>query len=160
MKRLIHFVFILVATIAFSACNHAKVYDEYAHTPIAGWEKNDTLSFEIPPMAATGYYRQSLGLRTTGAYPFTALTLIVNQTIYPANKGKRIEKTDTLLCQLINQHGENKGQGISYYQYNFPINIYKINRGDSIHIAIRHDMKREILPGVSDIGVKITKKDQ
>ena len=98
MKRLIHFVFILVATIAFSACNHAKVYDEYAHTPIAGWEKNDTLSFEIPPMAATGYYRQSLGLRTTGAYPFTALTLIVNQTIYPANKGKRIEKTDTLLC--------------------------------------------------------------
>ena len=139
MKRLIHFVFILVATIAFSACNHAKVYDEYAHTPIAGWEKNDTLSFEIPPMAATGYYRQ---------------------TIYPANKGKRIEKTDTLLCQLINQHGENKGQGISYYQYNFPINIYKINRGDSIHIAIRHDMKREILPGVSDIGVKITKNDQ
>ena len=134
MKRLIHFVFILVATIAFSACNHAKVYDEYAHTPIAGWEKNDTLSFEIPPMAATGYYRQSLGLRTTGAYPFTALTLIVNQTIYPANKGKRIEKTDTLLCQLI--------------------------RGDSIHIAIRHDMKREILPGVSDIGVKITKNDQ
>ena len=73
---------------------------------------------------------------------------------------KRIEKTDTLLCQLINQHGENKGQGISYYQYNFPINIYKINRGDSIHIAIRHDMKREILPGVSDIGVKITKNDQ
>ncbi len=54
MKRLIHFVFILVATIAFSACNHAKVYDEYAHTPIAGWEKNDTLSFEdhlywLPP---------------------------------------------------------------------------------------------------------------
>ena len=126
MKRLIHFVFILVATIAFSACNHAKVYDAYAHTPIAGWEKNDTLSFEI----------------------------------YPANKGKRIEKTDTLLCQLINQHGENKGQGISYYQYNFPINIYKINRGDSIHIAIRHDMKREILPGVSDIGVKVTKNDQ
>lgn len=149
-----------MATIAFSACNHAKVYDEYAHTPIAGWEKNDTLSFEIPPMAVTGYYRQSLGLRTTGAYPFTALTLIVNQTIYPANKGKRIEKTDTVLCQLINQHGENKGQGISYYQYNFPINIYKINRGDSIHIAIRHDMKREILPGVSDIGVKITKNAQ
>lgn len=88
------------------------------------------------------------------------MTLIVNQTIYPANKGQRIERTDTVLCQLINQRGENKGQGISYYQYNFPINIYKINRGDSIHIAIRHDMKREILPGVSDIGVKITKNDQ
>lgn len=156
MKRLIYFVFILVAAIAINACNQATVYDEYAHTPIAGWEKNDTLSFEISPMVATGYYQESVGLRTTGAYPFTGLTLIINQTIFPA-KGERIEKTDTLLCQLINQHGENQGQGISYYQYNFPLNVYKFNQGDSIHIAIRHDMKREILPGVSDIGVKISK---
>ena len=160
MKRLINFIFLMVAAFVLASCFQRTVYDEYAHTPIAGWEKNDTLSFDIPPILTTGYYQENLGLRITGAYPFTGLTLIVNQTIYPANKGKRIEKTDTVLCQLINQHGENKGQGISYYQYNFPINIYKINRGDSIHIAIRHDMKREILPGVSDIGVKITKNDQ
>ena len=157
MKKTVYFIVLTAIVHILSACSGSTVYDEYAHTPIAGWEKNDTLSFEIPPMAATGYYRQSLGLRTTGAYPFTALTLIVNQTIYPANKGKRIEKTDTLLCQLINQHGENKGQGISYYQYNFPINIYQMHQGDSIHVAIRHDMKREILPGVSDIGIKISK---
>ena len=30
-----------------------------------------------------------------------------------------------------------------------------MNQGDSIHITVRHDMKREILPGVSDIGVKV-----
>ncbi|WP_417163197.1 hypothetical protein [Segatella sp.] len=46
---------------------------------------------------------------------------------------------------------------MSYYQYNFPINIYQMHQGDSIHVAIRHDMKREILPGVSDIGIKISK---
>jgi len=158
MKRLIYFVFTLVATMALSACYQSTVYDDYAHTPIAGWEKNDTLSFEVPPIVATGYYQESLGLRTTGAFPFTGLTLIVNQTIFPANKSREcIEKTDTVLCQLINKKGENMGQGISYYQYNFPINVYKMYEGDSIHIAIRHDMKREILPGVSDVGVKISK---
>ena len=156
MKRLINFIFLMVAAFVLASCFQRTVYDEYAHTPIAGWEKNDTLSFDIPPILTTGYYQENLGLRITGAYPFTGLTLIVNQTIYPANKQEdRIEKADTVLCQLIGKDGSSSRQGISYYQYNFPINMYKMNQGDSIHITVRHDMKREILPGVSDIGVKV-----
>ena len=156
MKRLINFIFLMVAAFVLASCFQRTVYDEYAHTPIAGWEKNDTLSFDIPPILTTGYYQENLGLRITGAYPFTGLTLIVNQTIYPANKHEdRIEKADTVLCQLIGKDGSSSRQGISYYQYNFPINMYKMNQGDSIHITVRHDMKREILPGVSDIGVKV-----
>lgn len=156
MKRLINFIFLMIAAFVLASCFQRTVYDEYAHTPIAGWEKNDTLSFDIPPILTTGYYQENLGLRITGAYPFTGLTLIVNQTIYPANKQEdRIEKADTVLCQLIGKDGSSSRQGISYYQYNFPINMYKMNQGDSIHITVRHDMKREILPGVSDIGVKV-----
>lgn len=153
---MINFIFLMVAVFVLASCFQRTVYDEYAHTPIAGWEKNDTLSFDIPPILTTGYYQESLGLRITGAYPFTGLTLIVDQTIYPANKQEdRIEKADTVLCQFIGKDGSSSRQGISYYQYNFPINMYKMNQGDSIHITIRHDMKREILPGVSDIGVKV-----
>ena len=159
MKRLIYIIAVVLGVTMVSSCNQSTVFDEYAHTPIAGWEKNDTLSFEVPPMWEGGHYKESLGLRITGAFPFTGLTLIVNQTIYPKNKkGNWVEKTDTVLCRLIDKNGSaTQGQGISYYQYNFPINIYQMNEGDSIHIAIRHDMKREILPGVSDVGVKITK---
>ena len=43
-----------------SACSGSTVYDEYAHTPIAGWEKNDTLSFEVSPLLEPGHYKQSL----------------------------------------------------------------------------------------------------
>lgn len=32
--------------------------------------------------------------------------------------------------------------------------------GDSLQISVRHDMKREILPGVSDVGIKIEKADR
>lgn len=93
MKRMINFIFLMVAVFVLASCFQRTVYDEYAHTPIAGWEKNDTLSFDIPPILTTGYYQESLGLRITGAYPFTGLTLIVDQTIYPANKQEdRIEK--------------------------------------------------------------------
>lgn len=158
MKRLVYF-FMAMACLGFlAACNGSTAYDTYVHTPIAGWEKNDTLSFDVPPLAEAGHYQENLGLRITGAYPFMGLTLIVEQTIYH-NKHKMVaeSKRDTVNCQLIDQNGTSKGQGISYIQYNFPINAYSMHEGDSIHIAIRHDMKREILPGVSDIGVKITR---
>ena len=59
---------------------------------------------------------------------------------------------------VINKDGVTTGQGISYHQYNFPINLYHFNENDSIHIMIRHDMKREILPGISDIGIKLEKR--
>lgn len=66
-------------------------------------------------------------------------------------------KIDTIQCKLIDKNGATTGQGISYYQYNFPINVYQLNKNDSIHVTIRHDMKREILPGISDIGLKVVK---
>lgn len=141
-----------------SSCCQGTVFDEYVHTPIAGWEKNDTLSFDIPPLQESGFYQESLGLRITGDYPFMGLTLIVEQNIYHNMRKMAAEcKVDTLNCQLVDQNGASKGQGISYIQYNFPINLYEMHQGDSIHIAIRHDMKREILPGVSDVGVKISR---
>ncbi len=141
-----------------SSCYQSTIFDEYVHTPIAGWEKNDTLSFEIPPLQESGHYQENLGLRITGDYPFMGLTLIVEQNIYHNKRKIASEhKVDTLNCQLTTSNGISKGQGISYIQYNFPINLYPMHQGDSIHISIRHDMKREILPGISDIGVKITK---
>lgn len=158
MKKTVYFIVLTAIVHILSACSGSTVYDEYAHTPIAGWEKNDTLSFEVSPLLEPGHYKQSLGLRITGAYPFMGLTLIVEQAVYHRNRKIPGEcKIDTVNCQLIDKNGVSKGQGISYYQYNFPINIYQMHQGDSIHVAIRHDMKREILPGVSDIGIKISK---
>lgn len=160
MRKLIYLIIAVGATWLLPSCNHSTVFDQYAHTPIAGWEKNDTLSFEVAPLAEAGTYQQSLGLRITGDYPFMSLTLIVKQTIFH-NKRKVLSecKIDTVNCELIDKNGVSKSQGISYYQYNVPINLYQMHQGDSIHIAVQHDMKREILPGVSDIGIKITKSE-
>lgn len=160
MKRLLYTLFIIGILSTLASCKESLVYDSYGHTPIAGWEKNDALSFEIPPLASSGYYQEQLGLRINGAYPFTGLTLIVEQTIYPDEKKKMdlIVKIDTVQCDLIDKNGVTKGQGISCYQYNFPINTYRFDANDSIHVSIRHDMKREILPGISDIGIKLEKR--
>ncbi len=157
MRRFGFLIILLVLTSLLSSCFQDTVFEQYVHTPIAGWEKNDTLSFEIPPLQSGGSYREHLGLRITGAYPFMGLTLVVEQTIYPdpSKKWQKTLRTDTIQCDLIDKNGVTKGQGVSYYQYDFPINEYSMCPGDSIHLTVRHDMKREILPGISDIGLKV-----
>lgn len=141
---------VMTAAVAVS-CATDTVYYSYAHTPVAGWEKNDTLTFNIPGMAAPGTYSQQVGLRMTSAFPFTSISLIVEQRIMP--QGKVL--TDTIKCPITDIRGNFLGDGISSFQYMFPLREVTLNKKDSIHVSIRHNMKREILPGVSDIGLKM-----
>ena len=141
---------VMTAAVAVS-CATDTVYYSYAHTPVAGWEKNDTLTFNIPGMAAPGTYSQQVGLRMTSACPFTSISLIVEQRIMP--RGKVL--TDTIKCPITDIRGNFLGDGISSFQYMFPLREVTLNKKDSIHVSIRHNMKREILPGVSDIGLKM-----
>ena len=139
--------------LGMSACNDNTVYSQYEHTPIYGWEKNDTLSFIVPPMTSSGNYTEEIGLSISGNYPFLGLTLVTEQTIMPSMETRR----DTLNCDLIDKHGNNKGSGVSQYQHLFHLTTLRLKEGESMHIAIRHDMKREILPGICDVGVTLRK---
>ena len=152
--RTFSYIALFITSMLTVACTGNKVYDNYNHTPVAGWEKNDALSFEISRVKTNGLYNAELGLRINNSYPFMGLTLIVTRTIYP----KMRVYTDTLNCHLIDKNGNTNGQGISYYQYDFQVGYMKLEKGDSLHVTVRHDMKREILPGISDIGIQLSKK--
>lgn len=146
-------VVVLLTTIIMS-CDNVTYY-HFNHTPLNGWEKNDTLVYDIPPLPEPGKYREYISMRINESYPFKSVYLIIEQYTYP---GKRITR-DTLSCNLVNAKGERTGNGISYYQYNYLLREKDFRRGDSLHITIRHDMKREILPGISDVGFKLSPKN-
>ena len=135
------------------ACNNNKVYDRYEHTSTAGWERNDTLQYSVPSIKTEGIYKSSVGLRLTDDYPFTAVTLIVDRHIV----GRGILVSDTINCQLTDSHGNAASKGISYHQYKFDIRPIKLQSGDSLQIGIRHYMKCEILPGISDVGITMSR---
>ena len=144
----------MVMVLLLTACQDNTVYHRYLHTNRAGWERNDTLRFLIPPVKEAGRYSQELGLRTDGNYPFMSLTLIVEQT-----KGNTaIVRCDTMECKLINKQGHPTGTGINHYQYTFPLATIDLEKEDSLRIVIRHDMKRELLPGIMDVGIQMTQK--
>lgn len=136
-----------------TACDRRTVCNHYEHTPVSGWERNDTLTFLTDTLPASGTYQEEVGIRISGAYPFMSISLIVEQTVLPL----RQTFIDTLNCNLIDDHGNALGTGISSYQYLFPLRSIRLSSGHSLQVSIRHDMKREILPGVSDVGIRLSR---
>jgi hypothetical protein len=38
------------------------------------------------------------------------------------------------------------------------VNTIRLNEGDSLHVLVKHNMKREIMPGITDIGLRVEKQ--
>lgn len=153
MQRNISLFLIALLSLVFVACDTSTVYHHFEPTPISGWERNDTLKFSVPVLTSAGGYREDVSMRLNSEYPFTGLTLIVDQTVFP---GRR-HVSDTLNCSVVDMEGNVKGRGIGFYEYDFPLTHLRLNAGDSLQINVRHNMKREILPGIADIGIKVTR---
>ena len=142
-------VFVFV-TLLFS-CQNATVYNSYRHTQIEGWKKAEQICFHVPSMQDDGVYNQYVGIRLTDLYPFQTLSLIVRQTIYPKKK----ELCDTLLLEVIDEQGQLIGNGLNISQIQIPLKTLSLKEGDSLSVNIQHNMRRDILKGISDIGLKI-----
>jgi gliding motility-associated lipoprotein GldH len=134
-----------------TACKQSTVYYHYEDISESGWEKNDHIVFNVASLSTDATYQEELAMRISNKYPFMRLTLIVEQTIYPAG----VVTTDTLDCNLIDERGNAIGQGVSQYQYLFPLKKVQLHCGDSLHLEVHHDMKREILPGITSVGIRI-----
>lgn len=149
MRKLVYlFLFLVVVS-----CTGNSVYDHYVHTSMSGWDRGELLSYDVPRMKQSGKYVTSLGLRITEAYPFQSLTLIVEQTVFPEKKTTR----DTLNCRIYDSKGMIKGKGISSFQYHFLVSEKDLRQGDSLHITVRHGMRREIISGVTDVGIQLSR---
>ena len=145
---------ILVTGLLFCACNRQKKYSHFEHVSETGWEKVDTIAFDIPPVTESGAYHEKLELRIDANFPYQSLTMEVSQTIFPEGRQESYTKT----CPLIDKNGNIKGAGLSLFSYTVPFNTIQLNHGDSLHITVVHCMKREIMPGVTDVGITLAKQ--
>lgn len=143
---------IVVGLMMLCGCQRQVVYHQFRHISEPGWDKTDTLHFDVTPLKADGTYCLHAELRTDKNYPFQKLTLEVNQTVFPSHETYH----DKINCNLISEEGVIGGDGISYFQYRFHVRDISLHQGDSIHLSLTHNMKREIMPGIADIGIRLS----
>ncbi len=148
----LYLVTLMALAISVFSCDNPRVFDEYKAIAQEGWERNDVLKFNVPKMQQAGTYQQWVQLRAYQKYPFQTVTLIVEQTIFPKKQVYR----DTVECHIINEEGRLVGKnGISSTEVVAPLRTLELQQGDSLAISVRHDMRRELLPGISDVGIRI-----
>ena len=69
----------LLATATFAACfDHTTFFNYHAIAP-EGWDKPDFQEYNVDPIETDGYYVEEIGLRTSSAYPFRRIHLVVRQ---------------------------------------------------------------------------------
>lgn len=147
---------VALIALALTACRRATVIHAYRDTPAGGWEQSDALVFPIDTLRESGTYDLSVGVRTTNGYPYARLWLVVDTRL--ANPDTAF--ADTLQCSFVDERGVRNGDGVDTYQYVFPLRRLTLSAGQSGDFRIHHIMRREILPGISDIGVRLAREQQ
>lgn len=62
---------------------------------------------------------------------------------------------DTVQIQMNGRDARMMSRGMTYYSYTVPLRCFDLHASDSLSIALRHYMSCEMLPGISDIGIRI-----
>lgn len=148
--------FLSVAVCLLSACHTNTQYHVYQ--PVLGeegWQKADTVAFDLPPEVPAGTYQLEVGIRHTGAYPYRDIWLSVTQV----DGDSLPSHTDTLHIYLADEKGQWQHEGAvgglfqATYVWDKPVVWGTDSLGRSFRIA--HLMRKNPLPGISDVGVRL-----
>ena len=148
------FALLLFLTVALvlSSCNRNTVYSHFAHIPVVGWDRGDTLFFTVSNLREGGVFTEELGLRSTNQYPYTSLTMIVKQEVFPS----RFLQRDTVTVKMVDNEGNRLGGGLNLFQYTVPFAQVQLTETDSLVVSVTHYMKRDVLPGITEVGLTVT----
>lgn len=157
MKSLLrNSLFFLLGTCLLAACNENTVYHSYQSLPDEGWEKSDTLSFQIPitdSIPAT--LRIFAEVRNRTEYPYHDLHLFISQNLPDST----VWRTDTITVNLADSTGRwmGTGWGSIYQSETFMKSVRPLHPGNYT-IKVMHGMKDENLKGLNDIGIRVERK--
>lgn len=140
------------------ACYQSTAYFRYFSTDINGWERDSVLHYHVRAVKEGGFYAEEIGVRTSKLYPFKQLSLVIDQKVISTNDSHaNVVNSDTIVFDIYDNDGNLRGKGIDLYQLVVPFKGIRLQEGDSIEMAVRHNMRRNAIEGIADVGLKVTK---
>lgn len=157
LNKVLSVLLLSIIMLVSASCMRRPVAFEFQSTPIEGWETGDTLHYCIDSLHHGGNYRLQIGLRTSAAtpYPFQSIWLVVRQHWH--NPDTLV--IDTMEFKLTNSKGDVAGSGISLYSYTQELGHLQLEEGSSAEVKIMHIMRREMIRGIVDVGIRLDKID-
>jgi len=144
--------FILFA--ALCSCGNRYFFEDYRHVPESGWHKDSVIIFKIPADDTMNNFDMYLNVRNNVNYRYSNLWLFI-EIVRPG--GETVK--DTFEIILADPSGRWLGEGfaglktrqaIYRRQFFFPVS------GD-YHIKVQHGMRQDLLKGINDVGIRISR---
>lgn len=183
--RLRQFIFLLLTSSVFSACEKTDGVITFRHTPSEGWLHRQSLHIDVPPVEKEKDYQLKLEVRIDKRYAYRDLWLVIDQT-YETRKKKpsraytTVEKrlmevqdlnryvprhqhyTDTVRLTMIDNSISDSyfnGLGRNLITYQIPVRDVHLIRHEQACIRLRHIMDEDTLRNVHDVGISFLPKE-
>jgi len=153
-KNIIVVFCVLAGLFFFTACDQNRVFEKNLAIDDAQWHRSEKAHFEFPITDTAARYSILLNIRHGGDYPYKNLYLFT-KTKSPDGK----LAIDTAQMIFADNKGRWMGKGIGDiydYQFKFKEGVYFPDSGMYL-FEIEQAMRDEVLPNVTDIGIRIEK---
>ena len=148
------YILLPLLLLLLTTCAQDEIFSEFHSFPRAEWDKLQAVRFETPVHDISVPYHVNIELRHNNQYPFRNIWLFVE---YQTPSGSI--RVDTLDTYLADTYGKWYGKGISLYACSFRYQEYVQYPDTGTYVyTIRHGMRTDVLTGVSDIGLCISKE--
>lgn len=134
-----------------SACIDGILFHGYKPLPAEGWDKRDTVCFNLPSVPENISGTLTVGLRTVSHVGMQEIVLAVEQVSGEAE----VSRCDTVRYPLTDDEGDALTLGVNNHQYetqHLPISLKKGQKGS---VRIHHIMTPETVQGITELGIKI-----
>ena len=136
------------------SCSHNEFFFEYHSFANAEWNRDEPAVFHVNIEDNSQPYNLSIELRNNNSYPFSNIWLFVDYKMPNGNS-----RADTISADLADVYGKWYGKGMSLYNLSIPYETLVLFPDTGTYIySIRQGMRENRLKGISDIGLKVSKK--
>ena len=137
--------------LSLSACTGGTVFHRYKPLPPEGWDRRDTMQFDLPKAERDIDGTLFVGLRTTANLRYRDVVLAVEQRL----TSPLFYRCDTVRYLLTDDEGFALSPGVNHHQYESQHVPFHLQKGQSGSVRIRHLMRHEVIPDITELGIRI-----
>lgn len=148
---------VFAAVLSLESCGPRPEFEGFQQLPGAMWHQDSILTFTMPSSDTISRHNLFLELRNTGDYPYSNIYFFID-VHFPNG----VYLQDTVQYMMTDLEGNWLGKGISDLKESvleYKSNVTFPERGD-YQFKVRHGMRKEVLPGIADFGIRVEKVEQ
>lgn len=138
-----------------TSCDKEKFFDQSVSIPSDKWPSNKEVVFKVDVQDTLSLYRFFINVRNSETYRYSNIYFFL-VTEFPGGGMSR----DTIELTLADKSGKWFGRGTGQYRDNriFIRENIKFPRSGEYTLRLNQAMRKEILEGISEVGVRLEKQ--